>query len=77
MDTITKWINVYTWIRKSELMPKYKENASEFSVSVNYNEHRGYAATIPRPIMEFLGKPDKITYSIKGKKVEVEAAKDE
>ena len=58
-------------------MPKYKEGASEFTVSVNYNEHRGYASAIPRPIMDFLGKPEKITYTIKGKKVEVEAASEE
>ncbi|MGI0069216.1 MAG: hypothetical protein ACREAN_03060 [Nitrosopumilaceae archaeon] len=58
-------------------MPKYKEGATEFTASVNYNEHRGYAATIPRPVIEFLGKPEKITYSIKGKKVEVEATKEE
>ena len=60
---------------KLEIMPKYKENATEFSVSVNYHEHRGYAATIPRPIIEFLGNPEKITYTIKGKKVEVEPSK--
>lgn len=57
-------------------MPKYKENATEFTVSVNFNEHRGYAGAVPRPIMDFLGKPEKITYSIKGKKVEVESAKE-
>lgn len=58
-------------------MPKYKENATEFPASVNYNEHRGYAGTIPRPIMEFLGNPSKIVYIIRGKRVEVEAAKEE
>ena len=57
-------------------MPKWKETATEFTVSVNYNEHRGYASAIPRPIIEFLGKPEKITYTIKGKKVEVESAKE-
>ncbi|MGH2638517.1 MAG: hypothetical protein ACRDF4_04445 [Rhabdochlamydiaceae bacterium] len=59
-------------------MPKWKEGATEFTVGVNFNEKRGYACAIPKPIIETLGKPDRVTFSIKGRgKVEIEAAKEE
>ncbi|MGI0090425.1 MAG: hypothetical protein ACREBS_01825 [Nitrososphaerales archaeon] len=55
-------------------MPKWKDNATEFTVSVNSHPTRGYQCVIPKPVIEELGEPDKITFSIKGKgKVEVEA----
>lgn len=57
-------------------MPKWKKDANEFTVSVNHNEIRGYQSSIPKPVMETLGNPDKITFVVKPKnKVEVEAAK--
>ena len=55
-------------------MPKWKENASEFTVSVNSHPTRGYQCIIPKPIIEILEEPKKITFSIKGKKVELERA---
>ncbi len=55
-------------------MPKWKEGATEFTVGVGYSEIRGYACTIPRPVIEALGEPERITFMIKGKRVEVEAA---
>lgn len=59
-------------------MPRWKEGTSEFTVTVNKHEHRGYQVNIPKPIMEVLGEPDKITFEItKGKKVEIEAAEPE
>jgi hypothetical protein len=54
-------------------MPTWKKDATEFTVSVNFNEVRGYQASIPKPIAEALGKPKTITYILKGKKVEVTA----
>ena len=57
-------------------MPKWKKDATEFTVSVNHNEERGYQSSIPKPVMETLGNPDKITFVVKPKKkVEVVAAK--
>lgn len=44
---------------------------------VNYNEVRGDQTSIPKPVAEALGKPEAITYSLKGKRVEVEAAEGE
>ena len=58
-------------MRISGDMPKWKEGATEFTVGVGYSENRGYACTIPKPVIEVLGDPEKITFVIKGKKVEI------
>ena len=55
-------------------MPKWKKDATEFTVNVNHNKIRGYQSSIPKPVMEILGEPEAITYSVKGKRVEVKAA---
>jgi len=54
-------------------MPRWKKGATEFTVSVSYEEKRGYQCYVPKPIMERLGAPDAITFEVKGKKVEVRA----
>jgi hypothetical protein len=56
-------------------MPKWKRDATEFTVGVTFNEIRGYAATIPKPVMEHLARPERITFEIRKDKVEVRAAK--
>lgn len=45
-------------------MPKWKKDAKEFTVSVNYNEVRGYQSSIPKPVIEELGEPDKVKFVI-------------
>ncbi len=55
-------------------MPKWKKDANEFTVGVSFNEHRGYQTVIPKPVAEVLGRPEKITYAVKGKKVEIRHA---
>ena len=50
-------------------MPKWKKDAKEFTVSVNYHEARGYQASIPKPIMEILGDPERIRFEVKGKNI--------
>ena len=52
-------------------MPRWKEGSREFTVSVNSHETRGYQCIIPKPVIEVLGDPEKITFVIKGRKVEV------
>jgi hypothetical protein len=52
-------------------MPKWKKDETEFTVAVNRHETRGYQANIPKPIMELLGEPQKITFQVKGKKIEL------
>jgi hypothetical protein len=53
-------------------MPKWKQNATEFTVGVNFNAKRGYACSIPKPVIEALGTPKRITFKLKGKKAEIE-----
>ena len=52
-------------------MPKWKKGATEFTVSVNHNDVRGYQSSIPKPIMEVLGEPESITFVIKGSKKKI------
>ncbi len=56
-------------------MPKWKKDAKEFTVGVSFHEVRGYAATIPKPVAEHLGHPERITYVLKREKVEVRASR--
>ena len=52
-------------------MPKWKKDAKEFTVSVNFNEDRGYQSSIPKPIMDTLGDPDKVKFIINGKNIRI------
>jgi len=45
-------------------MPKWKKDAKEFTVGVNYSDGRGYQSSIPIPVMEKLGKTDTIKFVI-------------
>ena len=57
-------------------MPKWKKNAKEFTVSVNYNETRGYQSSIPKPIMDILGDPEQVTFIVNGDKIKIIPAYD-
>ena len=46
-------------------MTKWKKDAKEFTVGVNHNAVRGYQSSIPKPIIEYLKNPKKITFVIK------------
>jgi len=52
-------------------MPKWKQDETEFTVSVNYNENRGYQSSIPKPIIDHLNNPRKITFVIDKKTVKI------
>ena len=56
-------------------MPKWKKDAKEFTVSVNYNEDRGYQSSIPKPIIEALGDPDSITFEINGNTIRIKSGR--
>jgi hypothetical protein len=45
-------------------MGKWKKDAKEFVVGLNYVEGRGYSSSIPKPIIEKLGKSDTIKFII-------------
>lgn len=49
-------------------MPKWKKDATAFTVGVNHNKIRGYQSSIPKPVMDTLGNPERITFLIKPKK---------
>jgi hypothetical protein len=46
-------------------MGKWKRDAKEFVVGVNYVEDRGYSSSIPKPVMDKLGKPETLKFVIK------------
>jgi len=43
---------------------RWKKDAREFVVGVNYVENRGYSSSIPKPVVEILGNPDSIKYVV-------------
>jgi hypothetical protein len=52
-------------------LPKWKKDAKEFTVSVNFNEARGYQSSIPKPIIDVLGDPRKVKFVIDGKNIRI------
>ena len=45
-------------------MGRWKKDAKEFGVGVNFVENRGYSSSIPKPIIEKLGDPDMIKFVV-------------
>jgi hypothetical protein len=45
-------------------MPRWKNDAKEFTVGVNYSDGRGYQSSIPIPVIDRLGKPSTIKFVI-------------
>ena len=58
-------------------MTKWQQDADEFTVSVTYHETRGCQGYLPKPIMEMLGRPSRITYKIVRGRIEMTAAKNQ
>ena len=56
-------------------MPKWKKDAKEFTVGVNFNENRGYQSSIPKPVMNALGDPEQVKFVIKGDKIRIVPAR--
>ncbi len=52
-------------------MPKWSKDAKEFTVNVHYDEAKGSQIKMPKPILEKMGKPEKIKFIIEGKRIEV------
>ncbi len=52
-------------------MPKWKKDAKEFTVGINFNKSRGYQSSIPKPIIDRLGDPKALKFIIKGTKIEL------
>jgi hypothetical protein len=43
---------------------RWKKDAKEFVVGVNFVENRGYSSSIPKPTIEKLGDPDMIKFVV-------------
>lgn len=54
-------------------MGKWKPGAKEFPVGVNFDRRRGSQVTLPRPVLEELGNPSKVTFRLARGRVSVEA----
>ncbi|HJU14425.1 MAG TPA: hypothetical protein VJ792_08230 [Candidatus Nitrosotalea sp.] len=52
-------------------MPKWSKDATEFTVNVHYDEEKGSQVRIPKPLLEKMGNPDKITFLTEGKDVRI------
>ena len=55
-------------------MPKWKEGETEFVVSVNHHEKRGYQCNIPKPVIDELDDPDKIKFVLTKKNIRIFSA---
>ena len=52
-------------------MPKWKRGATEYAVSVNVCGSRGYQSAIPMPPIDMLGRPNRITFHVRGGEIDV------
>ena len=50
-------------------MTRWRQDETQFSVSIQYNEKRGSYVVIPKPILEKLDNPSEITFSILKNKI--------
>lgn len=51
-------------------MPKWKKDATEFVVSISHNTQRGTSFSyIPKPLLERLGNPAALKFSIQNGKI--------
>ncbi|MDE0091587.1 MAG: hypothetical protein OXP12_09640 [Thaumarchaeota archaeon] len=58
-------------------MSRWKKGAREFEMNVNHNGLGSHLCRIPKPIMEMLGYPEKVRFTVKGKKVTFTAGDDQ
>lgn len=54
------------------VMPRWKKDETKFTVSVNTDRHVK-VCRIPKPIVEILGDPKSLTFSIKKGRIKVDA----
>ena len=52
-------------------MPKWNKDAKEFTVNVHHSDDKGTQIRIPKPILEKMNNPDKVTFVIDGKNVKI------
>ncbi len=54
------------------IMTRWKKDETEFTVSLFIDRSRGSMCIVPKPIVDMLGEPDKVTFRIKGNKITVD-----
>jgi hypothetical protein len=52
-------------------MPKWNKDAKEFAVNVHYSEDKGTQVRIPKPILEKMGKPKRVSFVVDGKNIRI------
>ena len=56
-------------------MTRWKKNETEFTVSLFIDKSRGSMCIVPKPIVEKLGSPEKIRFTIQGKNIMIDRLK--
>ena len=54
------------------IMTRWKKDETEFTVSLFVDRSRGSMCIVPKPIVDMLGEPDKVTFKIKNNKITVD-----
>lgn len=54
-------------------MTRWKKDATEFAVSLFIDKSRGSMCIVPKPIVDLLGEPKSLVFSVKNGRVAVEA----
>ena len=53
-------------------MTRWSKDQTEFSVKLSFDGRNSISCRIPKPILEILGEPDRITFRIKNDKILVD-----
>ena len=54
-------------------MGRWKKDATEFRVGLFYDERRGCMMTMPKPLLDKMGRPGSVVFSVKKGKIVMEA----
>ena len=57
-------------------MPRWKKGAREFVMNVNHNGLGSYLCRIPKPIVQMLDHPEKVKFTVRGKRVTFSVAEE-
>ena len=53
-------------------MTRWKKDTTEFLVKLSFDGRNSTSCRVPKPILEFLGNPNSLKFTIRGKHIEVE-----
>lgn len=56
----------------SNAMTRWKKDETEFTVSLFVDRSRGSMCIVPKPIVDMLGEPDRVTFRIKNNRITVD-----